>query len=160
MMTFTHEEIQTLLQMVIEDIRSCGFSYVPVPTLDTSLRGRKSGQAFFLQNKIRINRTSRSEDDIINTLKHEMAHLLAWVYYNERGHGSCWKGIMIRLGGSTNRCHNMNLPYARKMSKIKYACSCMEHEVTTIISNRLEKGLSIYKCKKCKTPLHKVEDSE
>jgi len=150
MMTFTHKEVETLLQMVVEDIHATGhFPYVPSPKLDTTLRGKCSGQAYCGANLIRINLTSRSEEDMINTLKHEIAHLMQYMFFQRRGHGPHWKRIMEQIGGRPVRCHNMPLPSARNMRKVTYTCGCRDMEISMRKSNSIEILKSVWKCRAC-----------
>lgn len=161
MITFTHSDIETLMQMVIEDIHATGhFPYVPAPRLDTSLKGRCSGQAYLGKNIIRINLTSRSEDDIINTLKHEIAHLMQYMFFHQRGHGPHWKMIMEKIGGRPVRCHNMPLPPARNMRKVTYTCGCRDMEISMRKSNSIESGKSVWKCRACGQVIVKKEKVE
>lgn len=47
-------------------------------------------------------------DQIDNTVGHEIAHLVAFAVYGDRGHGKRWKSVMIRFGLPPERCHSMN----------------------------------------------------
>lgn len=45
-----------------------------------------------------------------STFCHELAHLFAWVLFQDPGHGPCWVRVAQRLGHTGNRCHSYNLP--------------------------------------------------
>jgi SprT protein len=57
---------------------------------------------------------------MVDTIPHELAHLVAWTVYNEPGHGTAWKHVMRSLGLEPTRCHSMfnHLHAARKQGKI------------------------------------------
>lgn len=40
-------------------------------------------------------------------IPHELAHCVAFLVYNDYGHGKSWKKIMKELGLIPERCHNM-----------------------------------------------------
>jgi predicted SprT family Zn-dependent metalloprotease len=40
-------------------------------------------------------------------IPHELAHCVAFLVYNDPGHGKHWKRIMKELGLIPERCHNM-----------------------------------------------------
>ena len=40
-------------------------------------------------------------------IPHELAHCVAFLVYNDPGHGKSWKKIMKELGLPPERCHNM-----------------------------------------------------
>jgi predicted SprT family Zn-dependent metalloprotease len=40
-------------------------------------------------------------------IPHELAHCVAFLVYNDPGHGKGWKRIMKELGLIPERCHNM-----------------------------------------------------
>jgi predicted SprT family Zn-dependent metalloprotease len=41
------------------------------------------------------------------TIPHELAHQIAFALYLDRGHGWMWKSVMVRLGCTPDRCHEM-----------------------------------------------------
>ena len=44
-----------------------------------------------------------------DTIPHELAHMIAWRLYKDRGHGKAWKYVAYTLYGSYNRCHTMQV---------------------------------------------------
>jgi SprT protein len=46
-----------------------------------------------------------------NTIPHELAHIIAWRLYNDKGHGPDWKNVAFMLYGDNNRCHTMQTKY-------------------------------------------------
>lgn len=69
-----------------------------------------AGRAFLEQDYIDLscylmdnNREYFAED----TIPHELAHIIAWRLYKDRGHGAAWKSVALALYGANNRCHTM-----------------------------------------------------
>ncbi len=44
-----------------------------------------------------------------DTIPHELAHMIAWRLYGDRGHGKAWKWVAHTLYGANNRCHTMQV---------------------------------------------------
>lgn len=44
-----------------------------------------------------------NEESVYNTITHEIAHLVAFRLYNDRGHGRMWKHVHHMLGGTAER---------------------------------------------------------
>lgn len=47
-------------------------------------------------------------DQIDQTVGHEIAHLIAYKVYGDRGHGASWKKVMRYFGLAPERCHDMS----------------------------------------------------
>lgn len=74
--------------------------------------------------------------EVRDIILHEIAHaLVGW----EAGHGSVWKQKAIQIGGTGNRCGNMNAPY-------KFRGECSEHYRS---SNRR----NVHFCSDCESPI-------
>ena len=43
-------------------------------------------------------------DELKDTILHEIAHALAWKRYNHRGHGAPWKRVCREIGAKPQRC--------------------------------------------------------
>ena len=44
-----------------------------------------------------------------DTIPHELAHMIAFRLYQDRGHGKAWKYVAQTLYGANNRCHTMQI---------------------------------------------------
>jgi predicted SprT family Zn-dependent metalloprotease len=74
--------------------------------------------------------------DVRDIILHEIAHaLVGW----EAGHGTKWKQKAIQIGGTGNRCGNMNAPF-------KFRGECSEHYHS---SNRR----NVHFCSDCESPI-------
>ena len=95
---------------------------------------------------------------LFDTPAHEVAHILARQKYgNIQPHGREWKHVMILLGRTPERCHDMIVPERRKSKKYVYTCNCDSYDLSSKRHNKCVKykniGLDIYSCKKCRTPV-------
>lgn len=61
--------------------------------------------------------TQAPETDIVDTIKHEIAHALAFVRYGDTGHGPGWKAQCRQIGARPERCSQVIL-------KLRYALVC------------------------------------
>ena len=44
-----------------------------------------------------------------NTVSHELAHVIAFNLYRKSGHGTTWQLIHQAMGGTAERCHDMDV---------------------------------------------------
>jgi len=135
---------------------------LPVVEIKFDLTGRTAGEAHFREKafggwdlKLRFNLNiaeMQLEDFLKETVPHEVAHLVTVFQFQSPGHGKHWQNVMRECFNivEPTRCHNYKTNSARRT--FIYKCSCREHEITSIIHNRIKKGRKYY-CKGCKTPL-------
>ena len=45
-----------------------------------------------------------TREQLLNTLTHELAHHIAFKFYNDHGHGRMWRTVHRNLGGNGERC--------------------------------------------------------
>ncbi len=147
--------------------RACTFYGLDLPdaTIDFSLRGRCAGQARIERNGqtcLRFNRQlliENFDDFLSNTIPHEVAHLVVnWPFRNlrqrPRPHGPEWQAVMKDCFGlEPVRCHSYRTSPARVVPKpFLYACSCREHQLTSIMHKRIYRSSQAI-CTACRTPL-------
>lgn len=58
-------------------------------------------------------------DVILDTLKHEVAHALAWESDRSVGHGKIWKQWVIKLGGAPRATGRFEVPKAKWLMVLK-----------------------------------------
>jgi SprT protein len=110
--------------------------------------GRKS-YIIRLHAKLLKNYRARYIKDV---LTHEFAHAVQMELFNKsRPHGREWKSVMEGLSGVLYKKTNIDycLKNDRTLKTYRYRCSCQEHFITSIRHNKIIRGDSIYKCKKC-----------
>jgi SprT protein len=89
---------------------------------------------------------------IKDVLTHEFAHAVQMeLFAKSKPHGREWKSVMESLSGAPYKKSNIN--YSLKNDRIfktyRYKCDCQEHLITSIRHNKIIRGSSVYKCKKC-----------
>jgi predicted SprT family Zn-dependent metalloprotease len=115
---------------------------------------RTGGLAYGQKDLIKLSRPifeKMSEDEQINTVFHEVCHIIQRKLYPfSKSHGWEWKSLMYRCGQKANRCHNIVLK--KKVSKlVNAACGCANGVMIGPTQvRRLKSGAVKYHCKKCK----------
>lgn len=90
----------------------------PVVTLNNRLK-TTAGRAFIEENPQKIDLSTDlfcqyTDHMIVDTIPHELAHLVAYTIYGDPGHGKGWYSVLERMGIQTTRCHSMvNYRYGR-----------------------------------------------
>lgn len=88
-----------------------------------------------------------------DTVGYEIAHIVAFVLYNESQHGKMWKYVMYKLGLEPERTlkSTITLEPVRKKKVVIYKCACRTYEIGQTKHNNLVKKNSHYlECKYCK----------
>lgn len=102
-----------------------------LPTIEYRQMGRTAGRATYSRWHIAINPdfcyNGHLDSMIDQTLPHEIAHLISYEVYGPvlgRGHGRCWKSVMIRLGLRPDRCHNYSLEGVKTRTRRTETATC------------------------------------
>lgn len=108
-----------------------------------------AGRAWLRRFSIDLNPhlLKRSPESLMNTLAHELAHLVD-VEINGRchNHGPVWAEIMRKLGETPTRTHDMDTSgLKRRHTRTLAQCACRTHKLTPYKLNRIHR----YKCKGC-----------
>jgi SprT protein len=151
----TRREVYNRIDKAIIGLEETFGTTLDQPDVEYNLRGTTAGQAFRLQNKIRLNTYALEHeyDGMMNrTIPHEVCHLYAYKHFGNRikPHGREWKLCMRTLGLSEKRCHSYQLPSARKHKKYAFHCSNCGYEFSLGIvrANKIKRGIT-YSHKKC-----------
>jgi SprT protein len=134
-----------------------------LPLVSFDLSGRIAGmyRVCRQQREIRYNPylfAKYFEDNLANTVPHEVAHYLVDELYgrrNIRPHGAEWKAVMCKLGAApavTCRYDLSGIPQ-RRQRRFNYVCECATHKISTVRHNRVQGGLGTYLCRQCRQPL-------
>ena len=119
--------------------------------LTFNLKGRTAGKCHPSQRWVKLNPSmfkDNFKEMIGQTLPHEIAHLVAWKEYGERGHGAGWKRVMRRMGLQPDRCHDYDMS---NVLKNKIYCDCKTHHVSTRMFNIIKNKPNSRHCTLCKT---------
>ena len=123
-----------------------------------NLRGMAAAVAYPARNAIRINRRlleQNIEDFLLNTIPHEVSHLIAYRVHGQgiAPHGVEWAAIMREVYGlKPLRCHNYDVRPGLTAA-YRYRCGCdAGHTLTTRRHNNARRG-RLYLCRRCRQPL-------
>lgn len=102
-----------------------------MPDVEFFYRGTKGGSANYVEHKIKLNAVLAAEngDKFLRTVKHEVAHLVAFKLYGRQawGHGHHFKHVFVKLGGDGKRCHNYDVTNVKQKytkRRHEHTCSC------------------------------------
>lgn len=82
-----------------------------------------AGRAFLCDNPQYIDLSAElfweyTEAFIVDTIPHELAHLVAYTVYGDEGHGKGWKTVCEKMNIKTSRLHQMvNSVHAKRKAK-------------------------------------------
>jgi SprT protein len=123
-----------------------------------NLRGMAAAVAYPTRNAIRINRRlldQNAEDFLLNTVPHEVSHLIAYRVHGQgiAPHGVEWAAIMREVYGlKPLRCHNYDVRPGLTAA-YRYRCGCdAGHTFTTRRHKNALRG-RLYVCRRCLQPL-------
>lgn len=141
---------------------------IPDVSVLYDLKGRSAGQ-FRVRKRlceIRYNPTLFGlyfDDNLSNTVPHEVAHYLVYLLYPRRRtgyrrvkpHGLEWRELMAKLGADASVCHNYDLGLIaqRKERQFSYNCDCKQHQISCRRHNKIQSGMARYSCRYCKVEL-------
>lgn len=131
-----------------------------MPKVEFFNRGRKGGSAFYYDHIVKFNEILARENpnDFHNTIKHELAHLIAFRMYGEKGkgHGKLFKSVFVKLGGNGKRTHSYKTSHLKQKytcRRYEYKCKC--HGKLFWLSqqkhNQLQNNPKRWYCKNCQT---------
>lgn len=121
---------------------------------------RSLGRCHYYKKKITLSKwyvELNTEDDVEDTILHEIAHALSWIRYGRegKGHGKLWKKICREIGATPKRLHKGILKYPDNHYKYVDTCACG----TTYKRHRISKGRK-YRCPKCREPLFNSKEKK
>lgn len=127
------------------------------------LRGRAAGMYSHRQGMkvIRYNPwlfAKYFDDNLGNTVPHEVAHYLCDVMYGLRAirpHGREWRAIMQLFNADPAVKHQYDLQGVpvRRLRRFTYRCDCRSYQLSAIRHRRITSGLGFYQCRQCEAKL-------
>ena len=161
-----------LRQLVIDKVKQCKhmatdqlkIDIPPMPVrfdITGTVAGYASTNIYTKECWIRLNPeyiVKHTYDMLNRTIPHEMAHIVANLYYGVYCHHDYrWQTIMIQVYGINDptRCHSYEKPEsARKMKRFRFSCSycSITNRISTRFFNKILRsgGITRYKCAKCR----------
>lgn len=121
---------------------------------------RTLGRCHYYAKKITLSKwyvELNNENDVEDTILHEIAHALAFLRYGTKGkgHGKLWKQVCREIGARPERLHKGILEYPDNHHKYVDTCGCD----ITYKRHRIRKGVK-YRCPKCKEPLFNSKEKK
>ena len=120
--------------------------------LKSTVGGTASYSLWHIQANPRM-LVENKDDYLINTIGHEVAHLITFDNYGKRtkAHGKEWAATMAVLGLKPERCHSYKA-YSKPRKRLKrflYVCKCnIHHHITGTRRRRIDCG-SGFHCARC-----------
>ncbi len=116
------------------------------------------GRAYLKENRIELNLRllTRHPEELLPTLAHEYAHLVAPLIFGELGvgHQAGWKKVMQLFGASATRTHSLSINDLRYVHTVVAFASCgcpgYKHEIKSRRLKKMKKQRQKYSCRKCK----------
>lgn len=120
------------------------------------IRGRIAGQVQYIESdnsfNLRFNPEAirvNCQDMTVNTIPHEVAHMVAHELYGYFSHDELWKKICRELGGDDARCHDYVLSYVPKpKTKYLYDVDGVQIRVGPAVHKRIQDRSRTYTCSK------------
>lgn len=127
------------------------------PEINFKLRGKSAGTAHLHQNLLRFNATllAENQDAFFNeVIPHEICHLLAHQMYGRvKPHGREWQALMIRVFTlSPSTTHSMDTQSVAG-KHFSYQCDCGPVNLSIRRHNKVVRGETQYRCRRCKKEL-------
>lgn len=125
----------------------------PEPKLVYQQRGTSAGTAWLQAWEIRLNPVLLLENQqpfIDEVVPHELAHLLVFRQFGRvPPHGREWKWMMETvLSVPASRTHRFEISSVQSKT-FPYRCACQMHQLTLRRHNRVMRGESEYRCRRC-----------
>lgn len=130
----------------------------PEPRITYRQRGTSAGTAWLQEWEIRINPVLLAENGqpfIDEVIPHELAHLLVYRHFGRAApHGREWQWMMGDiLEVAPRRTHRFAIASVAGRT-FPYRCDCQLHQLTLRRHNRVMRGESEYRCRRCGKILH------
>ncbi len=160
---FESEHHQQIAQQVLECYRQAetylGKRFAR-PEINFKLRGKSAGTAHLQLNLLRFNPTLLAENHqsfIDQVVPHEICHLLAYQLFGRvKPHGKEWQALMInifKLEPSTT--HSLNTQSVSGKT-FDYLCGCGNVPLSIRRHNKIVRGETQYRCRRCKQELKRA----
>lgn len=132
----------------------------PRPEINFTLRGKSAGTAHLQLNKLRFNPLLLQDNQqafINDVVPHEICHLLSFQLYGRvKPHGVQWQHLMRQLYDRQPRTtHSFNTQSVEGKT-FKYECGCGSVNLTIRRHNKVLRGDTQYRCRKCGHTLRSV----
>lgn len=125
----------------------------PRPEIGFKLRGRSAGTAHLQLNKLRFNPVLLTENQqafIDEVVPHEICHLLCFQLFGKvKPHGKEWQSLMKTLFSLVPRTTHSFDTTSLSVTQIDYLCGCGHIKLSIRRHNKVCRGQTQYRCKRC-----------
>ncbi|GIU25500.1 SprT family zinc-dependent metalloprotease [Shewanella sp. MBTL60-007] len=129
----------------------------PRPEVAFTLRGKSAGTAHLQLNKLRFNPKLLQDNQqafLEDVIPHEICHLLAFQLYGRvKPHGREWQSLMQSLYGRVPRTTHSFDTRAVEGKTFEYHCQCGPIKLSIRRHNKVVRGETQYRCRKCGSKL-------
>ncbi|GGP92076.1 SprT family zinc-dependent metalloprotease [Shewanella ulleungensis] len=132
----------------------------PRPVVQFSLRGKSAGTAHLQTNRLRFNPVLLTENPHVflsEVVPHEISHLLCYQLFGRvKPHGKEWQSIMtatFKVPPKTT--HQLNVQSVSGQ-QFDYFCGCGNTTLSIRRHNRVQRGQTQYRCRRCKQTLQRI----
>ncbi|AZG72041.1 SprT family zinc-dependent metalloprotease [Shewanella livingstonensis] len=127
------------------------------PSVHFSLRGKSAGTAHLQANKLRFNPVLLAENPEVfvnEVVPHEISHLLCFHLFGKvKPHGKEWQSVMLTTFNiAPKTTHQLNTQSVSGQ-QFEYFCGCGSIHLTIRRHNRVVRGQTQYRCRRCQQTL-------
>lgn len=135
---------------------------LPMPVVNFTQRGRIAGSARLQGWEIRFNPVLLQENPqafLDEVVPHEVAHLVVFKRFGRvRPHGREWQVVMQEIFSVPPRTtHRMDVSSVQGTT-YPYRCQCQAHQLTVRRHNKVQRGETQYRCRRCTQPLELMQN--
>lgn len=133
----------------------------PRPVVQFSLRGKSAGTAHLQTNRLRFNPVLLAENPqvfLAEVVPHEISHLLCYQLFGRvKPHGKEWQSIMVSTFNVVPKTtHQLNIQSVSGQ-QFDYFCGCGNTTLSIRRHNRVVRGQTQYRCRRCQQTLQAVQ---
>ncbi|GGP48741.1 SprT family zinc-dependent metalloprotease [Shewanella saliphila] len=133
----------------------------PRPVVQFSLRGKSAGTAHLQTNRLRFNPVLLAENPhvfLAEVVPHEISHLLCYQLFGRvKPHGKEWQSIMVStFNVAPKTTHQLNIQSVSGQ-QFDYFCGCGNTTLSIRRHNRVVRGQTQYRCRRCQQTLQSVQ---
>ena len=156
-MTTLHDQVTARVAQCMKVANQRLNKRMPMPAVTFTQRGKIAGTAHLQRWEVRFNPVLLAEnpDAFLNeVVPHEVAHLVVFKRFGRvRPHGREWQVVMQEIFGVPPRTtHRMDVSSVQGTT-YQYRCQCQDHPLTVRRHNKVQRGETQYRCRRCAQPL-------
>lgn len=152
-----HQQVAQQVEHCYQVAESKLGKHFPRPEVGFMLRGKSAGTAHLQLNKLRFNPKLLNDNQqafLDDVVPHEICHLLAFQLYDRvKPHGREWQYLMQHLYGRVPRTTHSFDTRSVEGKTFEYFCQCGPINLSIRRHNKVVRGETQYRCRKCGSKL-------